>query len=407
MPEQAIRQEEASNMKRISVYHDQRGVVSLFVVIFAALLMTVVTVGFIQLMVKDQQQATTSDLSQSAYDSAQAGVEDAKRLLLLDQSCRNHTAASTVNCTAITSALTPVPGGSETSCDTLAKAGLVGETNGETIIQQSDSDSKLDQAYTCVKIGVNTDDYTGNLAANQSSVVPITGVSAFDSVELSWFSSADVSATTTSPVIGFPSTGNDVSLPPVGSKWQINYPALMRTQLMQLGGSFKLSDFNDSPGGGSDANTLFLYPSATGLASTDFAIDARKSPTSAPQQTKCNTTFTAGEYACTETIKLPNPIDGNVAQRNAYLRLSALYNGAHYKVRLKSGSNYVQFAGVQPRVDSTGRANNMFRRVQARVQLQGDFTYPEAALDIQGNLCKNFTVTDAEGGYSGTTTCTP
>jgi len=370
----------------------------------------VVTVSFIQLMIKDQQQATTSDLSQSAYDSAEAGVEDAKRLLLLNQSCENNTAASTVNCAAIASALTPAPGQSETDCNTLAKAGLVAETNNETIIQQSDvanNDAKLDQAYTCVKIAVNTSDYTGHLDANQSTLVPITGVGAFDTVELNWFTRADISSTTSDPTIGFPTTGADVSLPPVGDRWKFNFPSLMRTQLIQTGASFKLSDFDDSGAGKSNANTLFLYPSSTGLTDKDFALDARRVPTAGPQQTKCVTSFAASEYACTARIKLPAPIDGNTAQRNGYLHLTSLYNGASFKVRLLSGSSEVKFNNVQPIVDSTGRANNMFRRVQARVELKGDFTYPEAAIDMQGNLCKNFTVTDQESGYQGSTTCTP
>lgn len=391
-------------------HNRQSGAVSLFVVIFAALLMSVVTVGFVQLMLKDQQQSTANDLSQSAYDSAQAGVEDAKRLLLLKQSCDNNTAASTVSCGAVTSALTPAPGQSETSCDTLAKAGIVGETNGETIIQQSENDnaSKLDQAYTCVKIGVDTDDYKGTLGVNESDVIPLKGMSEFDTVELSWFSRADVSSQTNDPTIGFPSSGADVSLPPVGDKWQVTYPALMRTQLIQTGTSFKLSDFDDSQSGGkSDANTLFLYPSEIGIANKDFALDARRNSSNAPQLAKCNTSFVDGEYACTATIKLPKPIDGNAAQRDAFLRLSALYNGAHYSIKLKNGSDPVKFDGVQPEVDSTGRANDLFRRVQARVELDGDFTYPEAAIDMEGNLCKNFTVTDKEDGFSGTTTCTP
>lgn len=386
----------------------QSGAVSLFVVIFAALLMTIVTVSFVQLMIKDQQQATNSDLSQSAYDSAQAGVEDAKRLLLLDQSCRNNTAASTVNCTAIANALTPPAGQSETSCDTLVRAGIVSETNGETIIEQAEGDAQLDQAYTCVKIRVNTDDYKDELEVNQSDIVSLRGVGAFDTVELSWFSRKDLPASETDMTVEFPTTGSDVSLPPVGSSWEINHPPLMRAQLMQLGDGAPLTDFDNSqPGNRSNANTLFLYPSASGLTEKDFALDARRSPTNTPQQVRCNTSFVTTEFVCKVTLRLPAPINGSAANRNAYLRLTSLYNGSHYKVVLKNGSEIVQFNQVQPEVDSTGRANDMFRRVQARVMLQGDFVYPEAAIDLTGNLCKNFVITDQESGYEGATTCTP
>lgn len=389
---------------------NQQGAVSLFVVIFAALLLTIVTVGFVQLMLRDQRQATMNDLSQSANDAALAGIEDAKRLLVLDESCRNGTAASTVNCAAIASALTPPPGQNETDCDALVKAGLVGQTNNETIVQQSigDNAAKLDEAYTCVKIGVNTADYTNKIGTNQSILVPIAGVGTFDRVEVSWFSRSDVSASTNSTVVGFPTTGADVSLPRIGSKWQLNYPPLLRTQLIQTGSSFLLSDFDDSqPGNRSNANTLFLYPSATGVPNKDFALDARKAPTGTPQQVLCNNDFLSAEYVCKATIMLPTPIDGNTANRNAFLRLTALYNGAHVSVKLKNGSDDVYFNRVQPQVDSTGRANDLFRRVKARVELQGDFTYPEAAVDMNGDLCKNFTVTDAEDGYSNGGTCTP
>ncbi len=384
----------------------QSGAVSLFVVIFAALLMTVVTLSFIQLMVKDQRQATASDLSQSAYDSAQAGVEDAKRLLLLDQSCRSGAAPAGINCTAVANALTPSAGQSETACNTLAQSGIVGETNNETIIQQSTGDNaaQLDQAYTCVKVKVNTDDYKGEVGLNGSDMVPIRGVGAFDTVELKWFSQADTASVTNDPGVKFYTPA--VELPPVGSKWPFNYPPLLRTQLMQMGSSFKLTDFDDQADGKSNANTLFLYPAAAGATDIEFAIDGRRLPSNAPHQIKCEPSFTKQEYACTAILRLPAPVDGS-SNRNAYLRLSALYNGTHYSIKLKNGTSEVKFDRVQPEIDSTGRANDLFRRVQARVELNGDFTYPEAAIDLAGSLCKNFTVTDQEDGYVNTSSCTP
>lgn len=394
---------------KITSNRKQSGAVSLFVVIFAALLLTIVTVGFVQIMVKDQQQASNQDLSQSANDAALAGIEDAKRLLLLDQSCRDGTAAPTINCAAINAALIPTPGQNETDCDALSSAGIVGETNNETLIRQSAGDNaeKLDEAYTCVKIGVNTVNYEGRMEANKTTLVSISGVSIFDSVEISWFSSQDVSSTDTNPAIGFPSAGGSVSLPRVGTEWPLNNPPLLRTQLIQLGGNFKLTDFDDSQAGRGNTHTLFLYPGAAGSSNFEFAVDGRRSGTSTPRLTECKSNFINDQYLCKATIALPAPIDGNSANRNAYLRLTALYNGARFSLKLKNGASDVLFNRVQPEVDSTGRANDVFRRVKARVELKGDFAYPEAAIDMVGDLCKNFTITDTEGGYSPSATCIP
>ena len=46
----------------ISSKEQQRGAVSLFVVIFSALLLTVVTVSFMRVMMQEQRQATDNDL---------------------------------------------------------------------------------------------------------------------------------------------------------------------------------------------------------------------------------------------------------------------------------------------------------------------------------------------------------
>lgn len=386
----------------------QDGAVALFVVIFSTLLMTIVTVSFVQLMTKDQQQATASDLSQSAYDSAQAGVEDAKRLLLLDQACRNGSAASTVNCTAVAAALIPQSGQTQTPCDTLVKAGIVSQTNNETLIQQQAGDAKLDQAYTCVKIATDTADYLGQLQTGESTLVPLRGAKAFNRVILSWFSDKDLSSQTNNLTVGFPSSGSDVSLPRVGARWPYNDPALMRTQLIQVGTSFKLSDFNDSTGGGSDTNTLFLYPSQTGSSSKDFSLDARYTPPESPQPVQCVSSLAGGGYACTVTLSLPVPINGGVGNRTAFLNLTALYNQAHFRVQLQDGAGaIVKFSNVQPEVDSTGRANDLFRRVVSRVELRGDVTYPSAEIDVEGSLCKNFSVTSRASDYKNSTTCTP
>ena len=393
----------------------ERGAVALFVVIFATLLMIVITISFVQLMIKDQRQATASDLSQSAYDSANAGVEDAKRLLLLDQACRSGTQPAGVNCITVKNA---IEGG---KCNTIAA--VFGNPNDtETVVQQNAGDDALQQAYTCVKVYPNTDDYEAVLDRDASTIIPLKGVSDFDTVRISWFKSTDVSANNTSPTVNFPMTGTSVSLPQT-SRWDADMPSLLRTQLIQTGPNFNLGDFDgpidDGSGAGSgksNNSTLFLYPSKLGVGAFEFVSDTpRRSASIAPELVSCSTSFVSREFACQATIKLPAPMTGSANQRNAFLNLGALYNGATFRVELLNGASVVQFDHVQPKVDSTGRANNMFRRVESRVEFKKDLANPQAAIDHDGNLCKNFVVTNRDPdknnpadtfGYP-TATCTP
>jgi hypothetical protein len=93
--------------------------------------------------------------------------------------------------------------------------------------------------------------------------------------------------------------------------------------------------------------------------------------------------------------------------QTAFLNLMAFYNATDYSIELKNDTVTVPFAGVQPEVDSTGRANDLFRRVVSRVELSNSFTYPVAALEVRNNICKNFSVTTEESGYDASTECDP
>ena len=53
-------------------YHE-RGATAIVIVIFSVLLLLTVTVGFMRLVVQDQNRSTDSELSRGAYDSALAG----------------------------------------------------------------------------------------------------------------------------------------------------------------------------------------------------------------------------------------------------------------------------------------------------------------------------------------------
>lgn len=398
--------------KNYSTHKLQRGAVSLFSVIFAMLLMSVVTIGFLRIMVSDQAQSSSNDLSQSAYDSSLAGVEDAKRALVwYSKECQ----ASSASCVTATTAINSAQCNQGIRLSGVVKAGDVasadgGAGTGEIKVQQSTSvdssggsiDSALDQAYTCVKMNLDTDDYVGVVAADQSIFVPLISGDKFDTVTVEWFSRDDV--TNTDGTVR-PDTS---AASPKGltkkANWPVDRPSLMRAQIMQTGDKFKLTDFDSTDASTSNTNTVFLHPSTSGNSSTDIVTrDIRAdtsgahtpaSPASAPLPVTCTTSVSAGGYACKIALRLPSPVGGGDLE-TAYLRLTSHYVASHVRVTLQSVGATVKFKGVQPVVDSTGRANTVFRRVESRVDMYDTtFPYPDAAVEVGGSFCKDFAVTD-------------
>lgn len=383
----------------------QKGAVSLFVVVFAALLITVVTVSFVRLMIQDQQQATTTDLSQSAYDSAQAGVEDAKRALIRYQSICDSGADCSDAYAKITSS------NCNDAVKELSEVKDASSGSTEVKIQTGNTGNSLDQAYTCVKVILDTIDYLGKLTANESNFIPLTSVTAFDTVQIEWFSSDDIGSETKYAIL---QPGGPTPMPLLAQNSWIDRPPILRAQFIQYSSEngFTLSSFDETTvDGKSNANTLFLYPSASLLSDDKIitrtykltGIDSRKTPTSAPLPgeplpIECKKDLTHGGYSCTTKIELPTPINGG--DRVSFLRLSTIYNKANYRVTLLNSATAVKFSAVQPEIDSTGRANDLFRRVSTRVELtDANFPYPQAAVDTTGNLCKDFMVTDKVSDY--------
>ncbi len=390
------------------VRQNEKGAVSLFLVIFSALLITTITVAFIRIMIQDQLQATTNDLSRSALDSANAGVEDAKRAIV---AYRKHcigtgSGVGTTECNNLISALTD-----GTHCDTMQRAGIAGHPGDkEVIIEQTEGDSALQQAYTCVKVQLNTDDYVGSLTPNTSRLVPLKAKDDFDRITIEWYSQTDLQdalSGSDSQSSGRVDLGLDAKLPKLAD-WPNNRPALLRVQLLQHSDSFRLSDFDKDQDGQTNNATLFLVPSSVGRDTVSFSEDVRQSHTSdALVQVRCNPNFSATsadtQYACKVTIELPEPIGADdIGSRRAYIKVTEFYNpNTTFRITMLNDEELVRFNAVQPIVDSTGRANDLFRRIKSRIELEGSsIPGAEAAIDITGSLCKTFLVTDQEVDYN-------
>lgn len=405
------------------VRNKQNGVVSLFIVIFTTLLLTVLVVGFLRIMVQEQKQATNQDLSQSAYDSAVSGVEDAKRVL---RACSQGVAAA---CNAID------PADATQKCKTVTEAGIISPAldSSETIIKSDGSSTTLNQGYTCVMIDRQTTDYKGGLTDGKPQLVPLklavkgdpAATATLKTVTIEWMHKDNSAGGNSYPGGGVaslvqPTVAGIDTLPPLAA-WgtsggaNAGSPALLRAQMVmpslpnavtldELDANvattayFRPSVLSGAPG----ATTQYVLPP---LRATDVSIAAPT--TTSPQAVNCyNDLYQNGDYAC--------KVDIDVSARNvktgstvAFLRLNALYRDTSYRITVKDSAGVVLvFDGVQPVIDSTGRAGNLYRRISSRVDMSS-LIAPPAAIDFTGNLCKDFYVTDNPSDASSTCSTKP
>ncbi len=414
--------ERFDNMRQKNGMLKQSGAVSLFIVILTAVLLTGVTVTFTTLMLSDQERSTDNNLAQSAKDSAEAGVEDAKRLLAELADCREKglvghgpASAERTRCNNISKAI------NDRNCDTISKAINPTSSEKERKVAQSANDNKLDQAYTCVIINPDTEAFIGKTEdVNGIQVIPLKGNGKFDEIELSWLDRKDVSNTV--KTVG-PGTNGHFSLPQSKTAWG-KQGAVIRVGVIPYSQAGNVRDMDEN------SRTAFLYSGANiagnssniNLAGNDIDIhkpiyNDSNEGVPADAINKINPIRCEGladqngehepvkseGYLCKTRIRVKSDINSD---KEVQLTLASLYRSTSFSISLKDStdpSKRILFEGVQPEIDSTGRANNVFQRVVSRVEAIGGgaATFPRAAVGSSGHICKDFAVTDEPNGYSG------
>ncbi len=410
----------------------KKGATSIYVVVIATLLFSVVTVSFIRIIINETNKTTSDELAQSAYDSALAGVEDAKAALKQYYECtgadnkeapcdrireafdeRGFNASNTGFCDAVSEALARITEGEN-------KEVLVKEVYDSTI-----ADESIVQAYTCVIVDNTPSDYRSTLGAGDTiRVVPLKteNPNSITGIRILWYTEEDG-----------PSTGHNYSYDKSNAFTPLSAgtptPPTLSAQIIQTAETFTVAQFNNSEGNTTNRGTAFLVPSQNGAAITHIPQSTiissnnhsyTRSDNNQPQRIKCQNGL-SDVFACVASIELPSPVPnaGN-GTRNGdtfFLVLSLPYGQptTTFAVELctdgeevgsprgdcldKNGNKMIaDFKDVQIAVDSTGRANDMYSRVEARVEFRDIyFPFPEYAIQATGDgddaIKKNFYVT--------------
>lgn len=378
------------------------GFVSLFTVIFFMLLISVITIGFLRIMTIEQRQALDNDLTASALASAESGIEDAKRAILKYTSLPEGDPLKNDLRNALNSS----------ACDALFSNATIRTAlnirNDGSITGQPE----LNQFYTCLSVNLNSPDYISNSTAGKSEFIPLRTENneQFDQIRVSWHL---VSTTIGTEGDGMPQRyAPGITLPQVTGSSTINswtaqgYPAYLRVGVYGFpNGNFNRDNINDR------SRSVFLAPNSAANAAAAGQNDPIPLSTVDPlphnfdtaktgiRGVRCQGTPPAvplGTYACTATIELPNEPGLRGNNNNYYLRLTPQYGATHFRVELRNSStnSVVNFSEVQPIIDSTGRASDVFRRIQARVRLDSVADLPEYTVETADTICKNMQVAD-------------
>lgn len=392
----------------------KRGVASLYVVIFATMVFGVIALSCMRVMLSEVSQSGDDDLSRSAYDAAMAGVEDAK--------------------TAINRYYTCLSSGGGGDCDTNARSVLFkndcdtsigvaeylyhqtanSDGNSEILVQENNKENGSDQAYTCVIVSDVVPDYRGTLTTDTKTKVVPLGVNAVGNtvdggdassdlgsvkrIQLKWYSYLN-EGDETGGSQGF------VNLTPNKSLKDANHatiPPTLSVTLIRVSDSISISNLHKASSGADYSSVVLLPNNFTSSEQVkritknqlEKAGDALADKHE-PIEVTCSTT---SEFAC--AVDLEVDFDSH---DSAFLVVSLPYGEkiTDFAVAMYSSENnadLIKFKGAQLSVDSTGRTNQLFRRVETRLEPSDlYFPYPQYALDLggggDGGLTKNFWIT--------------
>lgn len=428
----------------------KKGAASFYIVAISTLILVIVAASFAAVIISEVTRTSNDDLAQSAYDSALAGVEDAKLAYYNYQSCKEGGASSSeLSCAQI---VNWVEGNEDESlagkdsCDMVAM--ILGREEGEVLVQESTVGNDMQQAYTCVKVTNKTDNVEGTISeTNPSFTVRVR----FDEDDEAVDEVNSVMNRITKMIVRWHSdTDGDINDSSVGADYDsVNgglfgdkklTPAVISVGMAQTSKSFKLDDFEITKGDRTNRGTVYLVPFMEGKilnednnrgrynVTNDNFVNAADGMLKSNDKRANNKPFAVecsedSDYACSATVEIPRPVqsDGSddIRSNETFVfRVALPYGGpaTHFSLEFYCGdadkcsekviesegtdeslitdigmtvekeySNQAILDGVQVKIDSTGRANDLYRRVETTLMpADTAMPYPLYAIQVLG-----------------------
>jgi Tfp pilus assembly protein PilX len=322
--------------KEVKTVKNESGFASIVVALTIIIILALLTVAFAQLARREQQTSLDKQLAIQATYAAESGINDVVKYL--DKIPLNNDANKCINDPAI------LP------------------LNSNTVSNSTGA------SYTCVLVNKHPKDVIfGHVSPQSDRYSTFTASDTLDNMTIQWRSSSNNTTFPSDLTTRFPTK----------SKWNDgaghDYPAVVQFYLVPIN-SLKRDDLINN------TFTIYLYPSSSAGGQIDYSAANNGAIVSGA----CDNTKT---YPCSVTIN-------NLNSSHYIVRVQTYYDEST-DIRITGSNNTTGSVTTtdQASIDVTGKARNVLKRLQVRVQQdQSGTIYDQPALPnnaLEGqNICK-------------------
>lgn len=334
--------------QRPKLRNSEQGIVAIMTTLVLMLVISLIVLGFAQIARRNERQALDRQLSTQAFYAAESGVNDARKVMS-DAIAAGQQVRDKNECT-----------GSGTAG---FYAGL-----------DPDIDPARNVKYTCLLVDASPKTLSYNDIGTTSTIVPVISEdgSPISRIKLDWQSKQ----ATGNPAAGCPTTAVNVFAP--ATNWNCGY-GVLRFDLVPTAGTANMDGLQ------SNTMTTFAVPlSSGGVTQVPY-----------PATVPANTTNTNNRIGVRCTNAGCSLEITNLSQNNYHLRITSLYKDVALQVSaLGATGSQLEITGSQATIDSTGKAQDVLRRIQVHVPLRSSSTneLSDYAIEMNGSLCKRYAI---------------
>ncbi|MBR2753796.1 hypothetical protein IKF28_02435 [Candidatus Saccharibacteria bacterium] len=401
---------------------NKKGAASFYIVAFSTLILIIIAMSFAAVIISEMTRTSNDDLAQSAYDSALAGIEDAKLAYYNYRNCLKKNpntqpvkpnSSQQITCEGIVWHM------KNPSCNMVSA--ILGRGSDTVAVKESNvTGNNMQQYYTCVKLDDTPKDILGSLSpSNMLKVIEpkfdTSQASDIKKIKIKWYSDKNMDSHGFN-FSNFDNTGvNGVTYKGLDQAFSAP-PTIFVAVIQTSGASFSFSSFNVTSNGETNRGMIFLTPTEKqAKASSSMENDSNgdylgafkngenyigknallksndKTSTNLPYVVFCRnlSAMEGNDYSCEATIELPDPINtraGYKRNNDTFRIVLGLPYGApdtdfslaflcadgkdcnSDEDALEGDASVATLKDVQIEIDSTGKANDLFRRVEARLE---------------------------------------